>query len=214
MRLGLVLFLCFVVAGCQYWKHPSPMPTGYAYHGPEYRSVPAPEVQEIHYPYSAVSNEAHLARWRIESFELVEMLKSTLALAPQPVFIEPPKIENVFYNSLDHTLRGAFKDAGFKPVGEPEKAELHLNYTVQSKDDFLERFVIRLNEESTTHKDDPPYKPQSENAEDTFMVFFELVLNGQKIAAISDMRELPAHDYVTSYKGLRLFEPVAGGQRE
>jgi len=218
---GLTLAACEQIPAPPYlFDHPHFFPTGYTYHhdgdniDKDYRSLPAPDTEEIHYEYSPVANAAQLAQWRAEAFDLAVFVRDSLPLRPGPLYIEPPKIENVFYSSLDHSLRQAFTEAGFTVVSLPGQAGRTLSYNVESTRNLLERFTQPLNEEFEIHPDDPPYQPAKAGLRDDYVVFFTIRESGEIIAVLSDTRHLPAYDYVSSYKHVNLFQPVAGGKQQ
>lgn len=94
-----------LLAACQGYYGPHPIPEGYANHNKLYKSPDAARPHSIGYPYSEQANAESAVYWQMAAGELVGRLVQGGAVPPRLVYIEPPRPRTPLDASFDHALR-------------------------------------------------------------------------------------------------------------
>ncbi|MEM6781717.1 MAG: hypothetical protein AAF569_07635 [Pseudomonadota bacterium] len=92
---------------------PNPIPTGYVYHGQEYKSPLPPESRKVTKAQRQTMGPQQAEQYRNALYDLVENLTERAGLPPKPIHVIPHDPMNVFYAQVDNDLREAMRHQGY-----------------------------------------------------------------------------------------------------
>lgn len=152
MRI-LFLLSFLVLVGCMSVLNPSPLPTGYTYHGEVYKSPPGPEAGDIGYEYSYLQNENVQQVWLHAVRDLVVHLEERTGLAPQVIHVQDVLEQSAFNHTFDHSLRHVLRERGYILASAADKFPARLVYEAIPLDDVS---VVRI-PGVQSYRDTAPY---------------------------------------------------------
>lgn len=145
MRIFVSILSIFILAACaKPLVNPSYLPAGYTYHHDQYKSPPGPNPWGIGYDYTAAQNAETLDRWREVSINILDKIEFDGDILAQDIFLAPPKLDNAFTQSLDHTIREELRARSYRLVNLPGPDTLILaleTYDPEFKD-AMRSFIV------------------------------------------------------------------------
>lgn len=193
LSYSLLSCLALGLISCRSIIDPTFMPSGYAYHGNEYKAAPGPEANDIGYEYSAEKNEETLAIWKVAVSDLIDQFEQESNLAAQNIYVHRPKSQNAFNASYDHVVREELRARGYNLLTYPGGA-LELWYEAH------EPLYAHAHNKPIYNGDEDRrvFEPVPENRD--FILILNLVNDGALLAKTAAMYKLPGYGYKPTMK--------------
>lgn len=186
---ALCSLLALGLIGCRSIMNPNFLPTGYSFHGEEYKAVPGNEANDIGYEYSQHKNAWVLSKWVAVADEMVQGLEERAELSPNTVYIRENNA-NVFNTSFEFALREAFIKRGFYVISEPG-ATYEVAYNASPENGAINPLHrVRYNGDQEL---DPLHNKPKPN--ENFVLTLDIIEEGKHLGSGSGVYAVPSYGY-------------------
>lgn len=110
-KTALPLLSALLLGAC---ATPNAIPTGYVYHGEEYKSPLPPESKKVTTAQREAMGPEQAEQYRDALYDLVNKLTERAGLPPKPIYVVPHDPMNAFYAQVDNDLREAMRHIGYE----------------------------------------------------------------------------------------------------
>ena len=196
--------LALGLSACNPAMNPSPMPAAYTHHQGNYKSPPGPQAWDIGYNETDHTNDEVMALWHAAGRDLILTLEEQTGITPQDVYLAPPKLDNAFTFSLDHALRAALTERGYRLLPEYYDGVLVLEADSYDPEYKGKMRGYVYNDDLQASEEKPPQKYYKN------LVLTLEAFQGGQVGKIEIPNELPLY----GYQDKQLYFPVTQGFAE